>query len=272
MDKKKIKNYLLYLLHAKRVTAKIILSTPNKRLAGKKIIVTGGGRGLGLSMAKKFIDEGAKVLIAGRNEKVLLESSQQLGCAFLKLDVTDISTFDAFLNEARLKLGGIDGLVNNAGISLHEDTFFDVTPDSFDRQVNTNLKGGYFLTQHLIAKWKETEKEGNILFVSSETGDTCDFRPYGFTKVALNSMVKGLSRLFAKECIRINAVAPGVTCSEMTGIQEDNLYFPNNSLERAYLPEEIAEVACFLMSDISGCLSGQIITCNNANTVNVRWK
>lgn len=100
-----------------------------------------------------------------------------------------------------------------------------------------------------------------------------DFRPYGFTKVAVNSMVQGLAYLFRKEGIRINAVAPGITASDMTGIKTDgNLSSGNYATGRYYLPEEVAETACFLLSDASGCISGQILTCNNAQTINARWK
>ena len=86
-------------------------------------------------------------------------------------------------------------------------------------------------------------------------------------------MVQGLAYLFAKKGIRINAVAPGVTMSDMTGKRtNDNICFPRNMLERIYMPEEVAETACFLMSEVSGCISGQIITCNNAKSINARWK
>lgn len=117
------------------------------------------------------------------------------------------------------------------------------------------------------------KRKGNVLFVSSETGETVDWRPYGFTKAAVNSVVQGLAYLFIEDGIRINAVAPGVTASDMTGIKaEGNLYYEGNALNRVYLPEEVAETACFLLSDASGCISGQIITCNNGKTINARWK
>ena len=178
-----------------------------------------------------------------------------------------------FMNQANQMLGGVNCIVNNAGISLHESTFFDVTSETFDKQVNTNLKGGFFLTQKFVEILKKEQRTGTVLFTSSETGDTMDFRPYGFTKAAVNSMVQGLAYLFSKDGIRVNAVAPGVTTSDMTGFKADgNLYEPGSSIERVYLPEEVAETACFLLSDAAGCVSGQIITCNNAKTVNARWK
>jgi len=271
--KKTIKAVLNLVKRPIRLEANISYLSPSNRLVGKNIIVTGGGRGLGAAMAERFVKEGACVLIAGRTESTLKETASRVGCKYLVLDVADVNSFDAFLREAKQELGGIDCLVNNAGISLHEPTFFDVTPETFDKQISINMKGGYFLTQKVIKEWVEKEQIGSVLFISSETGDMMDFRPYGFTKVAVNSMVQGLAYLFAKRGIRINAVAPGVTVSDMTGQGTDgNLYHKKNMLGRVYMPEEVAETACFLLSEAAGCISGQIITCNNAKSINARWK
>ena len=273
--KSRLKHLVSFLLHGdpKPVYANISYLSPNETLCGKKVVITGGGRGLGFSMAKKFVAEGAEVLIAGRNIKVLEESAKKLECKYLQLDVSNPSEFDAFMDKAEELLGGLNVLVNNAGISLHENTFFDVTPETFDKQVDTNFKGAFFLTQTFIRYIKNTDTKACVLFVSSETGDTMDFRPYGFTKAAINSMVQGLAYLFAKEGIRINAVAPGITASDMTGLStEGDISYRGNIPGRVYMPEEVAEVAAFLISDAAGCVSGQIITCNNAKTVNARWK
>lgn len=255
------------------VTAHISYLKPACRLADKKIIVTGGGRGLGAAMARKFKAEGADVLISGRNESTLRKAAEAIGCKYLPLDVQDTSALDRFIGDADRLLGGVDCLVNNAGISLHEPTFFDVTPETFDAQIATNLRGGFFLTQSFTKLLLKEKRKGNVLFVSSETGETSDIRPYGFTKAAVNSMVQGLACLFVKDGIRVNAVAPGITASDMTGYKADgNLYLECNATERVYLPEEVAETACFLLSDASGCISGQVIVCNNGKTINPRWK
>ena len=273
--KSRLKHLVSFLLHGdpNPVYANISYLSPNETLRGKKVVITGGGRGLGFSMAKKFVAEGAEVLIAGRNIKVLEESAKKLECKYLQLDVSNPSEFDAFMDKAEELLGGLNLLVNNAGISLHENTFFDVTPETFDKQVDTNFKGAFFLTQTFIRHIKNTDTKACVLFVSSETGDTMDFRPYGFTKAAINSMVQGLAYLFAKDGIRVNAVAPGITASDMTGLStEGDISYRGNISGRVYMPEEVAEVAAFLISDAAGCVSGQIITCNNAKTVNARWK
>lgn len=273
--KARLKHFVSFLLHGenKPLYANISYLSPNQTLQRKRIIITGGGRGLGFSMAKKFVAEGAEVLIAGRNVKVLEESAKELGCKYLQLDVSNPLEFDAFMDKADEQLGGVNVLVNNAGISLHENSFFDVSPETFDKQVDTNLKGAFFLTQSFIRHLKKSEVKACVLFVSSETGDTMDFRPYGFTKAAINSMVQGLAYLFAREGIRINAVAPGITASDMTGLSsEGNIRYAGNISGRVYMPEEVAETAAFLISDAAGCVSGQIITCNNAKTINARWK
>lgn len=276
MDINKIRRVTKYIINGipqYNIKADIHYLSPSKKLNGKKIIVTGGGKGLGAAMAAKFVSEGASVLISGRNEKILKEKAEQIGCQYLTLDVQKTDSLDKFINDADRILGGVDCLVNNAGISLHEPTFFDVTPETFDAQIATNLRGGFFLTQSFTKLLLHEKRKGNVLFVSSETGETVDIRPYGFTKAAINSMVQGLACLFVKDGIRVNAVAPGITASDMTGIKADgNLFLECNATNRVYLPEEVAETACFLLSDVSGCISGQVIVCNNGRTINPRWK
>lgn len=265
--------YVIHGIPVKNITAEIVVSAPHQSLKGKKIIVTGGGRGLGFTMSKRFVEEGAKVLIAGRNEETLKASSEIIGCKYLQLNVQDTESFQLFFDKADEMLGGVNCLVNNAGISLHEKTFFDVTPETFDSQFATNLKGGFFMAQRFIQLLEKERRQGTLLFMSSETGNTADIRPYGLTKVALNSLVKGLASMYASKGIRVNAIAPGITTSDMTGFKANaNLLLKSNATERVYLPEEVAECACFLLSDVSGCVSGEILTCNNGKTINSRWK
>lgn len=267
--------YVLRGIPQKNITASISYTYSSNKLEGKNIIVTGGGRGLGFAMAKKFVAEGANVLIAGRNEETLKKSATVIGCQYLPLDIQEIESFGTFIEQADHMLGGVNCLVNNAGISLHERTFFDVTSESFDAQFNTNLKGAYFLTQKFIENCNKNKVAGtkDVLFISSETGSTVDVLPYGLTKAALNSLVQGLAYEFVNAGFRINAVAPGVTFSDMIGkVKDDNLYCEYNVTERFYEPEEVAEVACFLLSNVSNSLNGQILVCNEGKTINARWK
>ena len=274
--KSKLKHAVSFLLHGepKPIYAKISYLSPNNQLGGKKIIITGGGRGLGYAMARKFVAEGADVLIAGRNEKTLKESAGEIGCKYLRLDVQDISSFEAFVGKADEILCGANCLVNNAGISLHENGFLDVSASQFDAQIDTNLKGCFFLTQAFIKKCSGRKAEGikNVLFTSSETSMTVDERPYGLTKAAVNSLVQGLAYRYVNEGYRINAVAPGVTVSDMVGGDINGNLRYGNITNRYYLPDEVAEVSCFLLSDASNCLNGQILVCNEGKTINARWR
>lgn len=257
------------------VKADVYYTEPGKRLAGKRILITGGGRGLGLAMAERFIAEGASVLIAGRNEALLAEKSRQLNCLYMVLDVCDVIQFPAFIKTAAEKLGGIDILVSNAGISLHEGNILNVQPEQFDAQIATNLRGGYFMAQQFIEQALGTGKpaKASVLFVSSERGSFADDLPYGLTKAAVNSLTQGLAYRYAKEGIRVNAISPGVTASDMTGFDKDgDLRCSYNLTGRVYLPEEVAEIACFLVSDAARCLNGQIIVCNEGNSLHYRQK
>lgn len=277
MDVKSIKNgiqkTIKFILDAFKLThyttANISLLEPNKRLLGKKIVITGGGSGLGYYMAKKFVDEGGIVLITGRREDVLKTASEELGCHYICFDVSKCNEMDLFIQKAANILDGIDCIVNNAGISLHEGDIRNVSESGYDQQFGINLKGGYFLSQSFINYFEKNKRtNGSILFVSSERGQYVDDIPYGLIKAAINSLTQGMAKLLIRSSIRVNAVAPGVTVSDMTGKTRENLYSKEYATGRFYLPEEVAEVACFLLSDVSSCLSGQILICNNGFSVN----
>lgn len=251
------------------VKADIKYLAPNKRLENKRILITGGSRGLGYAMAKKFVSEGAEVLITGRNIDSLKQVSEELGCKFIQFDSTDFDNIDSFINKAKSILGQIDVLVNNAGISLHEGNIRNVTKESYDAQFNTNLKSVFFLSQKFLELYENNHQQnGSILYLSSERGKYVDDIPYGLIKASINSLTQGLSFLLRNSDIRINAVAPGITTTDMTGTSPDNLYSGKYATGRYYLPEEVAEVACFLISDAAKCISGQIIGCDNGYNVN----
>lgn len=256
------------------ITTQIVQKTPQEMFRNKKILITGGGSGLGFYIAKKCANEGAKVIIVGRNKEKLEEAIKELGTntSYMIFDVQESEKSEEFMKEVFEKHGKIDCLINNAGISLHEKDFFNVTIDKFNKQIDTNLKGAYFLTQAYINLLQEKD-QGNVIFISSERGAQCDYLPYGLTKVAINSLTEGLSRKYYKRGIRVNAVAPGITASNMTNIDKDsNLYCSYNASGRYFIPEEVAEVVAFLISDMSKCISGEVIYCDAGNHLNPWFK
>lgn len=152
----KIKRIVKLFIPKKHLTVTVQQIAPTQLLRGKNIIVTGGGRGLGYYIAKKCISEGANVLITGRNEQVLQSAVVELGerCRYLCFDVQNIAGIPEFIEQAAKVFSGekIHCLVSNAGISLHEGNFRNVTEEGWDRQINTNLKGNYFLVKEHSCK------------------------------------------------------------------------------------------------------------------------
>jgi NAD(P)-dependent dehydrogenase (short-subunit alcohol dehydrogenase family) len=275
---RKIANYILIEQPKNNVTVKIGAIETGKFLQGKKIVVTGGGSGIGYAMAKKFSSEGAHVLISGRNEEKLLQASKSIGnCEYLVFDISRAESASDFIAQCVGKLGSVDCLVNNAGVSFHEGSYDNVTIEGFDKQFSINYRGTFFLSKAFLEyKLKEENIEGaQLLVISSETADFCYDIPYGMTKVGLNSMVQALSRRVYQQGIRVNAIAPGLTLSDMTkdyGKNSDSNLAFNNAAGRMFLPEEVAEVACFLLSDASKCISGEIIHTNAGYHLNPHFK
>lgn len=237
-------------------------------LKDMSVVVTGGGHGLGYYMAKKCISEGANVIIAGRNKDVLENSCKKLGgkCQYIVHDISEVEKCSCFLKQCKDLFGNpIDCFISNAGIALHESSFQEVTIQGFDEQFDTNLRANYFLAKAYIEMKLLEETSGNLLLISSLTGNQCYDLPYGLTKTAINSLTGALSRRVYGRGIRVNAVAPGVTMSDMTKkyAQPSNGDFGRNCpSKRIFLPEEVAELVCFLLSKASMCISGEVIHCD----------
>ena len=275
---RKVANFILIEQPKSQVMVKIGALTSGKTLEGKTIIVTGGGHGIGYAMARKFASEGAKVLVSGRNESKLKEACANIpNSEYLVYDIGDVEKATSFLDSCKEKLGTVDCLVNNAGVSLHEGSYENVTIEGFDKQFDINYRGTYFLSKAFLEmKMKESDVEGaQLLVISSETADMCYDIPYGMTKAGLNSMVRAFSRRVYQKGIRVNAIAPGLTLSEMTqdyGKTSEGDLSINNAAGRIFLPEEVAEVACFLLSDASKCISGEIIHTNAGHHLKPHFK
>lgn len=265
-----VRRIALHILSQPKTQVKVTLQQVNYNgiLSGKNIVITGGSRGIGFAMAQKFVSEGATVIITGRNEEHLQNAKNALGsnADYIVCDNSAMDNGDWLVEQCKLKLGSIHSFVLNAGVSLHEGNFLNVTPEGFEKQFNTNLKANYFIAQSFLKYKLQQGTEGNLLFLSSETAGKSIDIPYGLTKAAINSLVGGLARRVYQKGIRVNAIAPGVTLTDMTlgggKLNIDSDLATNSSAGRWLLPEEIAEVACFLLSDASKCITGEIIYCD----------
>ncbi len=260
---KRIVRYIFKGIPIKQVYANIIQIQYGKILKNRNIVVTGGGHGIGKCIAAKCIDEGAKVMITGRNEAYLKETCEELGqnCQYIVFDLEKSSEIDEFWKLIYQKMNKVDSLICNAGISLHEGNILNVSREQFDRQMTVNLESVYFLIQTFM---KRKQKDDiNIICISSERGIQCDDLPYGLSKAAVNSLIGGITKRFYQDGVRINGIAPGITASDLTKkTVNDDLVLERVTPGRYILGEEIAEVACFLLSEASKCISGEVIACD----------
>ena len=269
-----MKNYLYRLFQwlvkgipVTKINVTLCNSEPNALLKGRKILVTGGNKGIGYHISKRFIEQGAEIVIVGRNRQSLEDVSKELKCAFIQYDLTDINNFEQLINQAVEKLGGLDGLVNNAGVCNIDNGFINVTQDSYDEQFLLNVKSPFFLTQSFIRYIRKNNiNSSSILFITSERGLYPDDAPYGMTKAAIGNIIAGIARRFAIHGVQCNGIAPGVTANIIEKPELlDDAYLKGAVGKRYIIPTELSEVAVFLMSENSKCISGEILPCNQAN-------
>ena len=242
-------------------------------LKGKRILITGGGAGIGLAIAKKCLSEGASVVITGRNSKKISAVIRELDSSFIygvTWDVSDISLIEGKLKECADLLGGnIDIVVNNAGVLL-EQRFFSVTEEVWDQTYAVNSKGVFFLSQAVGKEWVESKVRGKIINISSTSAFYGAAVPYGMTKWDIAGLTEGLGKKLAPYGIIVNGIAPGRTATAMLGKESsDNVYDSLTSAKRFGLPEEIAELAAFLMSDAANFIVGRTIVCDGGYTLKV---
>lgn len=259
----------------KTVNIKVLNSN---RLNGKRIVITGGGKSLGYFMAKKCIEEGARVIICGRDKATLEQSVKKLGpkCKYIVYDISNVNSITQFLEDCIHTFGGpIDCLICNAGVNNYERSYISVNKDGFDKLFSINIKGTYFLSQKYLEYKKQNSENGNLIILSSETGNIHYETPYGLSKASLNQMTRMMAEQSETTNVRVNAIAPGGTISEMTAWytkKEDGNLFRKCSSGRIFVPEEVAEIACFLASEQSKCINGQIIHTNAGNHMRVYWE
>lgn len=245
-------------------------------LSGKRILITGGSSGIGLSIARKAIDLGAKVLITGRDSLKLEKASFDLNNPNLRTlvwDVADMTKLKFRLAEVLEIFGGdFDILVNNAGV-LSEKTFPSVTEEDWDRVYGINSKGLYFLTQEVCRFWlgaKDTSKIRKIINISSQGGFVGATYPYRMSKWDIAGLTQGLGISLASKNIIVNGIAPGIIATDMQKNylrQGDNVFCDLNPLNRVAYPFEIAELAAFLLSDASNFIVAQTIVCDGGFSV-----
>lgn len=241
------------------------------KLEGKTAIVTGGAKGIGFAIAERFLQEGARVVIADIDLEFGTAAERDLGqhARFVRTDVgrrLDIhnlvaATIDAF--------GDIDILVNNAAID-HRADFLDVTEHDFERVLAVNLKGAFLAAQavarFMVEKTKSGGAPGSIVNMSSVNSVVAiaDQVPYAVSKGGLAQLTTVMALGLAPHGIRVNAIGPGSVATDLLAHATMDRDTKNSILSRTPLgrigePREIAAIAAFLASDDASYITGQTI-------------
>jgi 3-oxoacyl-[acyl-carrier protein] reductase len=237
-------------------------------LKGKKILIAGGSSGIGYAIAKRMIECGAEVIITGTNDQKLENASKTLNCNHINWDISDIYIIDSKIKEISKKFNGkLDVYINCAGI-YKDIRYNDCSKEDWDKVLDTDLKGAYFSTNAIVNNFFDKEKNGNVILIASNRGVFGDDGPYGIAKAGLINYGKGLAKRILDKNIRVNIINPGMTASNINGIKDTDDLFQNGLKgQRVIAAQEIAEIALFLASDNSKCLTGQIINADNGESI-----
>lgn len=187
-------------------------------LTGKLALITGGGTGLGLGMARAVIQAGGKVVITGRRAEKLKEACDGLGprAAFIRHDMNELDSMPGLVDEAERRFGPIDILINNAGNHLKNNAL-DTSDDGFAEVLQTHVQGGFALARE-CARRMIPRKSGSILFISSMSAimGIPNVVAYSAAKTAVAGMVRALASEWSPHGVRVNAITPGWINSDMT--------------------------------------------------------
>lgn len=258
----------------KNFTVKEAVQVPilkSNMLDNRFALITGGTSGIGLSISREFLNCGASVVITGRSkervDKALDEfkkgggmfDDRVFGVVMDNSNVNDIERgFKDITELAQHRNRQIDILVNNAA-TLNWTQFGKMTEDKYDTVVDTNLKGTYFLSQEVSNYMKDRNIKGNILNIASSSSLRPAVSPYTISKWGIRGLTIGLAKILTPYGITVNGLAPGPTATPMLIGDSNNLNHPDTPTGRYIAPEEIANMAAILVSDMGKMIIGDIV-------------
>lgn len=243
-------------------------------LNGKVAVVTGGTRGIGFATVKKFLENGAKVVLLGSKKESVDKAIEELKAINENYEIdgawpclTDLSSVKECFSEIVNKYGKIDILVNNAGMSAM-DKIYDYKEEDFKKIIDLNVNAVFNCSQAIVSYMKENGG-GVILNTSSMVSIYGQPSGCGYpaSKFAVNGLTKSLARELGKDNIRVNAVAPGVTLTDMMKNVPDSVIEPiikEIPLGRIGTPEDIANAFLFLASDMASYITGVVLSVDGA--------
>jgi 3-oxoacyl-[acyl-carrier protein] reductase len=233
----------------------------SKLLLGKTAMVTGSGRGIGKQIVLTFAEQGANVIITDLREN----EGMGVEALFLAYDVSKLDQTEEAINKAVERFGRIDILVNNAGIT-RDTLLMRMKEEDWDMVMNVNVKSIFNHTK-AIQPIMLKQRFGSIINMGSVVGITGNAGQvnYSASKAAVIGLSKSVARELGSRNIRCNVIAPGFIETEMTQVLSQEVkdaYFKTISLRRAGTPQDIANTALYLASDLSSYVTGQVIVCD----------
>jgi len=238
-----------------------------KLLEGKTSVITGAARGIGKSIAIKFAENGSNIAFTDLNEEGCIELENYLKSYGVKakgyvLDASNYSMVVKLVENILSDFSGIDVLVNNAGIT-RDGLLMKMSEENWDDVIRVNLKSVFNMTKavHTIML---KQRRGSIINMSSVVGveGNAGQSNYSASKAGIIGFTKSIAQELGSRNIRCNAIAPGFIETEMTSKLSDDIkkgWIDKIPLKRAGLPEDVANLALFLASDLSSYISGQVI-------------
>lgn len=242
------------------------------QLDGKVAIVTGGARGIGRAIVGRYVEEGARVVIADVDQEAGLRACDEIGgtCRFVRTDVGEAADAVAVVEASRAAFtGDLDILVNNAGI-IHTAAFLDLQEADFDRVIRVNLKGAFLVGQAAARAMAEQVKAGkaagtiiNMSSVNAVVAIPAQL-PYCVSKGGIAQLTKVMALALAPLGIRVNAIGPGSIMTEiLQAVAHDETartrLLARTPLGRIGEPQEIAAIAVFLATDAASYITGETI-------------
>jgi meso-butanediol dehydrogenase/(S,S)-butanediol dehydrogenase/diacetyl reductase len=240
-------------------------------LKSKRVLITGGASGIGAATAARFLEEGSVVCVLDRDAEARQKVQRELPAlaAVLDADVSNLQQVQAAYAQAIRRMGGVDVLVNNAGISIRH-SFLDITPEEWDKVIAVNLTGVFYAAQ-TAARHMMEQGSGVILQTASTNGimGYPFYADYNATKAGVIELTKSMALELAPK-VRVCAVAPGYVLTPMQRAEytDDMLEEVNRKipLRRHAQPEEIAALFAFLASDEAQFITGHVYTCDGGET------
>ena len=241
----------------------------------RKALVTGASRGIGYAIAKKLAQNGDKIVITGRKKETLERVAKELGQNVFPMvwDAAEFDKADEKVREAAGQLGGLDIVVNNAGIFARRSewdkkSLLKTTVKEWQDVIDVNASAVFFTMQASVNYMLENGVKGNILNITSVAGEEPVFGAYGGSKIRATGLTRGWGKMFASDGITINGIAPGPVATEMNNWHEgDSMKHDRIPYGRFATIDEVAALAMYLLDEKAKMICGETVIIDGAYSI-----